>query len=150
MRRLYVAINLGIIALFGIALWKNKKSYGYKSWNWRFNKSFIDTALVLLAATCLPALLVAWIVMWAVRPFTRRGVQLTLAVLLGVLFSSVGGFALEALCVLGIFAVDLVTGQQGIYGWWKQSPPNTFMPNFAERQPVMAAHSERTASSEVI
>jgi len=136
MKKLYVAMFLGIAALFGLSLWKNWYSYGYKTWKWRAGKSAIDVTLIVLAALYLPALLVGWSVMWMTRNIARRGVQITLAVLLGVLFSTIGGVALEILCILGIFSVDLLTGQQGVYGWFKQQIPETFLPQLETRNDV--------------
>jgi hypothetical protein len=132
MKKLYIAVSVGVLALFGLAFWKNSKSYIHRSRNWRLVKSAIDCSLVVLAALYLPALLVGWTVMWLTRSLNRRGIQITAAVVLGILFSSIGGVALEVLCVLGIFAVDLLTGYQGCYGWWKVGPPETFMPKFVE------------------
>lgn len=134
MKRLYLAMTVGVGALLALAYWKNTFSYSYKPIKWRIGKSVIDCTLVVLSALYLPALLVGWCVMWLTRPLNRRGVQVTLAVILGIMFSAMGGIVLEVLCVLGIFAVDLVTGQQGLYGWWQQSPPSTFMPYMNERE----------------
>lgn len=134
MKKLYLAALAGITALLGLAWWKNSKSYSFKSKQWRLVKSAIDTALVVSAAIWLPALLVGWVVMWLTRPLNRRGVQITVAVILGIVFSSIGGVALEVLCVLAIFAVDLLTGTQGVYGWWKVGPPDTFMSSLKEKE----------------
>ncbi len=133
MKKLYAAMVLGVMALYGLAFWKNSKSYIYKSRNWRLGKSAIDCSLVITAALYLPALLVGWTVMWLARPIQRRGIQVTLAIVLGILLSSIGGIALEVLCVLGIFAVDLLTGYQGVYGWWKLGPPEEFLPTLKEK-----------------
>ena len=134
MKRLYVVGVVGSLVLFAIALFKNGKSYSWKSAQWRWTKSGIDTALVLLAAFYMPALLVAWAVIWVTRGITRRSVQITSAVILGIAFGAVGGVALEVLCVLGIFSVDLLTGSQGIYGWWKKPIPKEFLPSLNSQQ----------------
>ena len=131
MKKLYIFGSIGAVLLYALALWKNSKSYSWKSVQWRCGKSFIDTSLVLLAAFYMPALLVAWAVIWVTRGITRRSLQITSAVALGVAFSAVGGVALEVLCILGIFSVDLLTGAQGVYGWWKKPIPETFMPEFS-------------------
>jgi len=138
MRKLYAAMVVGIVALYSLAFWKNARSYAHKSRNWRLGKSAIDCSLVITAALYLPALLVGWTVMWLARPIKRRGIQVTLAIVLGILLSSIGGVALEILCVLGIFAVDLLTGYQGIYGWWKLGPPEEFLPQLKEKKDVFA------------
>lgn len=132
MKRLYLAAIAGTSALFGLAYLKNTYSYKSKSLNWRLGKSLADTALVVLTAYKLPAMLVAWLVMWITRPLKRRGIQVTLSIIFGIIFHSIGGYVLEVLCILSIVAVDLVTGSNGIYGWWKNGPPPTFMPNWKE------------------
>ena len=132
MKKLYIMGALGSAVLYALAFWKNTKSYSWKSVQWRWGKSAIDTTLVLLAAFYMPALLVAWAVIWMTRGITRRSVQITSAVLLGITFSAVGGVALETLCILGIFSVDLLTGSQGIYGWWKKPIPKDFLPSLSE------------------
>lgn len=134
MKKLYIAIVVGVAALFGLAYWKNTFSYGFKTRKWRFGKSAIDCLLVVLSALYLPALLVGWTVMWLTRPIQRRGIQITLSIVAGIVFASIGGVALEVLCILGIFAVDLLTGHNGIYGWYKQQIPEDFMSFLKEEQ----------------
>lgn len=138
MKKFYIGMYLGILGLFALALWKNSHSYSLKPRKWRIVKSIIDTATVICAAVYLPALLVGWTVMWLTRPIRRRGIQLTLALILGIAFSSVGGVLLELLCVLGIFSVDLLTGRQGIYGWWTSGPPVNFMPSLVKNKHASA------------
>lgn len=139
MRRIYAAAFVGIAALFGLAYWKNSVSYSFKPVKWQVGKSTIDVSIVVLAALYLPALLVGWTVMWLTRPINRRGIQVTLSILFGVLFQTIGGVALEVLCILGILAVDLITGSQGIYGWWKQRIPDTFLPWMADKPAALNA-----------
>lgn len=133
MKKLYIFGSIGAVLLYALAFWKNSKSYSWKSVQWRSGKSAIDTALVLLAVFYMPALLVAWAVIWVTRGITRRSLQITSAVALGVAFSAVGGVALEVLCILGIFSVDLLTGAQGIYGWWTKPIPTDFIPGLREK-----------------
>ena len=129
MKRLYIAAAAGIALLLSLAYWKNSFSYKSKPRNWRIGKSIIDCVLVVLSALYLPALLVGWCVMWLTRPIRRRGIQITLAVIVGIALASIGGVALEILCILGIFAVDLLTGKQGLHGWYHQHIPDTFLPS---------------------
>jgi hypothetical protein len=133
MKKVYIMGALGSVLLYALAFWKNSKSYSWKSAQWRWTKSGIDTALVLLAAFYMPALLVAWAVIWVTRSINRRSLQITAAVILGIAFSAVGGVALEVLCILGIFSVDLLTGAQGIYGWWTKPVPKEFLPSLGVR-----------------
>ena len=127
MKRLYIAAVVGVAALFGLAYWKNTFSYGFKTRKWRLGKSVVDCSLVVLAALYLPALLVGWTVMWLTSIIRRPGIRVTLSILAGIVFASIGGVALEVLCVLGILAVDLLTGHNGVYGWWKQQIPEDFL-----------------------
>jgi hypothetical protein len=128
MKRLYIATSVAIAALFAISVWKNHVCYGFKSWTWQIVKSVIDTTLVVASALYSPAFLVSWSVAWFSRPFVKSGyMQLTIGVAAGILFHSIGGIALEVLCITGIFSVDLTTGMLGAYGWWLQGPPETFL-----------------------
>jgi predicted membrane channel-forming protein YqfA (hemolysin III family) len=128
MKRLYLATVLGVLALLSLSYFKNTFSYKSKTLKWRVGKSIIDCSLILLAAAYLPALLVGWTVGWLTRFVRSRGIQVTLAILLGIAFDSITGIALELVCILAVWSVDLLTGSQGIYGWWKNGPPDNFMP----------------------
>lgn len=134
MRRIYFAAVVGILSLFSIAWWKNNFSYSFKPVRWRVLKSVADVVLVVLSALFMPAILVGWTTMWLTRGIQRRGIQVTLAVVLGIVFSTISGVFLEIMCLLGIFSVDLVTGQQGIYGWWKAGPPAEFLAGWGPKQ----------------
>jgi hypothetical protein len=127
MKRLYILGTIGAVILYGLAFWKNAKSYSWQPLQWRCIKSAADTTLVLLAAFYMPGLLIAWTVIWVVRGIKSPGMKTTFAVLIGVLLGSISGVALEILCILGICSVDLLTGQAGIYGWWTQPIPQDFM-----------------------
>lgn len=128
MKKVWFARTAGLLALLGLSYWKNSYSYkSYKSTRWCVGKSVIDWALVVLSALFCPALLVGWSVAWITRPVQSRGIQITLAVISGIALSSIGGTALEALCVLGVFSVDLLTGFNGLYGWYKKPIPESFM-----------------------
>ena len=132
MKRLHIAMCLSILALLGLAWWKNKYSYSTKTPRWRAVKSVVDTTLVVLSAMYLPALLISWIVVWLTRTVRGRGVQVTLAVIFGIVFGSISGYALEVLCVLGVISVDLVTGETGLWAWLTKPIPKTFMPKWQE------------------
>lgn len=141
MRKLYVAAFTAAATLFGLVYLKNRFSYGYKSLRWRLAKSLADTVLIIAAANYVPALLVGWTVMWVTRPIKRRGIQVTLAVLAGMAFGAIGGVWLEVLCLLAVFSVDLLTGSQGVYGWWTERIPETFMPYLNRQRPSTTSSS---------
>jgi hypothetical protein len=129
MKKLWAARVAGLLALLGLSYWKNRFSYRkHRSNKWVVGKSIVDWVVVVLSAMYCPALLVGWTVGWITRPITSRGIQITLAILSGIALSSIGGVALEVLCVLAICSVDLLTGAKGVYGWWKLGPPDNFMP----------------------
>jgi hypothetical protein len=98
-------------ALFGLAMWKNGKSYSKESLRWRITKSAIDTLLVILMLIYTPALLVMYTVFWLAGPFKSKIIQGTAAFMAALALSHIAGVALEIVAALGIFAIDLVTGQ---------------------------------------
>jgi hypothetical protein len=100
-----------IVTLCGLAFWKNSKSYPGKPRLWRLGKSAIDTGLVLLLVLYAPALLLVYVVIWLTSPFKNRIMQSTAAFASILAVSHLAGIVFEAVAVLGVFAVDLVTGQ---------------------------------------
>ena len=93
-----------IAALLGLAFWKNSRSYPHKSRFWRFGKAVIDTGLVVL------------MVIWLTSPFRNKNIQVTAAFASILAVTHLAGFVFEAVAVLGVFAVDLLTGQSWS-GW---------------------------------
>ena len=100
-----------IAALCGLAFWKNSQSYPRKSPLWRLGKSVIDTGLVLLMVLHAPALLLMYVVIWLTSPFKNRIMQSTAAFASILAVSHLAGIVFEAVAVLGVFAMDLLTGQ---------------------------------------
>jgi hypothetical protein len=100
-----------IATLCGLAFWKNSKSYPGKPRLWRLGKSAIDTGLVLLLVLYAPALLLVYVVIWLTSPFKNKIMQSTAAFASILAVSHLAGVVFEAVAVLGVFAVDLVTGQ---------------------------------------
>ena len=100
-----------IATLCGLAFWKNSKSYPGKSKLWRLGKSAIDTGLVLLLVLYAPALLLMYVVIWLTSPFKNRIMQSTAAFASILAVSRIAGIVFEAVAVLAVFAVDLLTGQ---------------------------------------
>jgi hypothetical protein len=75
-------------------------------------KAFMDAALVSLLATFCPPLLIAYCVFWATQFIPGDSViKTTCSIIAGLSFTLIGGFFLEVLLVLGVFAIDLVTGK---------------------------------------
>jgi len=100
-----------IAALCGLAFWKNSKSYPRKSRLWRLGKSVIDAGLVVLMVIYAPALLLMYVVIWLTSPFKNKIVQVSAAFASILAVSHLAGVVFEAVAVLGVFAVDLLTGQ---------------------------------------
>jgi uncharacterized membrane protein len=100
-----------VAALLGVAFWKNSRSYPHKSPLWRLGKAVIDTGLVVLMVLYAPALLLAYVVMWLCSPFRNRVIQVTTAFASILAVTHLAGVVFEAVAVLGVFAVDLLTGQ---------------------------------------
>jgi uncharacterized membrane protein len=101
----------GIAALCGLAFWKNSKSYPAKSRLWRLGKSAIDTGLVVLMVIYAPALLLMYVVVWLTSPFRNKIIQVSTAFASILAITHLAGVVFEAVAVLGVFAVDLLTGQ---------------------------------------
>jgi fatty acid desaturase len=100
-----------IAPLCSLAFWKNSKSYPSKPRRWRLGKSAIDTWLVLLLVLYAPALLLVYVVIWLTTPFKNKIMQSTAAFASILAVNHLAGIVFEAVAVLGVFAVDLVTGQ---------------------------------------
>ena len=97
-----------------LAAWPSgriRKSYPGKSRLWRLGKSAIDTGLVLLMVLYAPALLLMYVVIWLTSPFKNKIMQSTAAFASILAVSHLAGIVFEAVAVLGVFAVDLLTGQ---------------------------------------
>jgi hypothetical protein len=99
-------------SLFAVSLWRNNRKYRERSRWFRLGKAFMDAALVSLLATFCPPLLIAYCVLWATQFIPGDHViKTTCSVVAGLSFTLIGGFFLEVLLVLGVFAIDLVTGK---------------------------------------
>ena len=99
-------------SLFTVSLWHNNRKYKERSRWFRLGKAFMDAALVSLLATFCPPLLIAYCVLWATQFIPGDSViKTTCSVVAGLSFTLIGGFFLEVLLVLGVFAIDLVTGK---------------------------------------
>jgi hypothetical protein len=111
------AAAIGVLGL--LLYWKNAYTYSHQSLMWKVGKSFADLVVIILAAARLPALLVAWCILWLTRPIKtpvwRTTVAVVIGTILGVLASTTVG-AMEIIVLLSVFAVDLVTGKQGFLG----------------------------------
>ena len=100
-----------VAALLGLAFWKNSQSYPHKSRLWRFGKAVIDTGLVMLMVAYAPALLLMYVVIWLTSPYKNRIIQVTTAFAAVIAVTHLAGVVFEAVAALGVFAVDLLTGQ---------------------------------------
>ena len=76
--------------------------------------------MCLLAIFC-PPLLIAYSVLWLAQFVSDEPIwRTTFSVLAGIALAAVGGWFLEAVIVIGLFAVDLVTGR--FLNHWRASP----------------------------
>ena len=113
-----------IAALGGLLFWRNGRKYQSNSTLWLLSKSAIEVVLLVGAAAYLPGLLIAWGVLWAVRPIQRPWVKATAGVVFGMLFGFFSNVALELLVLVGVFSIDLKTGQgerAGFLNCWKRA-----------------------------
>ena len=58
-----------------------------------------------------PALLLMYVVIWLTSPFKNKITQVTTAFASILVVAHLSGVVFEAVVVLGVFAVDLLTGQ---------------------------------------
>ncbi|MGD0225803.1 MAG: hypothetical protein ABSF71_26020 [Terriglobia bacterium] len=107
--RLFWAASMA--ALLSLAFWKNSRSYPRKSRVWRLGKAVIDTGLVVLMVMYAPALLLMYVVIWLTSPFRNNIIQVTTAFAAILVVTHLAGVVFEAVAVLGVFAMDLLTGQ---------------------------------------
>jgi hypothetical protein len=98
-------------ALLGLAFWKNCRSYAHKSRLWRFGQAAIDTGLVVMMVIYAPALLLMYVVIWLTNPFRNKIIQVSTAFISILAIIHLAGVFFEAVAVLGVFAVDLLTGE---------------------------------------
>src|SRR5450759_2770171 len=95
-----------LASLFAVSLWRNHRKYQERSRWFRLGKAFMDAALVSLLATFCPPLLIAYCVLWATQFIPGDNViKTTCSVVAGLSFTLIGGFFLEVLLVLGVFAI---------------------------------------------
>ena len=98
-------------ALLGLAFWKNSRSYPGRSRLWRLGKAVVDAGLVIILTVYAPALLLMYVVVWLTSPFKNRIVQATAAFASVLAVTHLAGVVFEAVAVLAVFAVDLLSGQ---------------------------------------
>jgi hypothetical protein len=58
-----------------------------------------------------PALLLMYVVIWLTSPFRNNIIQVTTAFAAILVVTHLAGVVFEAVAVLGVFAMDLLTGQ---------------------------------------
>lgn len=95
----------------GQAFRKNSRSYPHKSPLWRLGKAVIDTGLVVLMVIYTPALLLMYLVIWLSSPFKNKSIQVTATFVSILAVTHLAEAVFEAVAALGVFAVDLLTGQ---------------------------------------
>lgn len=123
MSKLLVGLWAAAIALAGgFLFWRNKRCY-QRRWQWTLTKSLCEVLVLFLTATMMPALLIVWLVVWITGPIKRPWVKTLVGVLGGIGFGFLSSFALEVLVFLGLFAVDLKTGESegGYLNCWKRA-----------------------------
>lgn len=109
--------SIGTLVLFVASLVRNYKLYPNRSKIWLTTKSSLDIILILLTALKLPRLLVAWIAYWLTKPVKNNIARISIGVGVGLFLDYLSGGFLEMLILLGAFAIDLVTGREGLFGY---------------------------------
>lgn len=104
--------------LFGLALVRNWRKYPQKSKRWVAGKAALDTTLVGLLAWLCPPLLIAYSVLWIIQLVKTNSpvLKVTIGTLAGISLGALGGWLLEAVLIVGVWAIDLVTGPDS--KWW--------------------------------
>ena len=100
-----------LAALLGMASRKNSRTYPRESPLWKLGKAVVNTGLVVLMVIYVPALLLMYVVIWLTSPFRNKIIQVTAAFPSILITTRLAGVAFEAVAALGVFAVDLLTGQ---------------------------------------
>jgi glycerol-3-phosphate acyltransferase PlsY len=77
----------------------------------RLGKAVIDTGLVVLMVIYAPALLLMYVMIWLTSPFRNKIMQVSAAFASILAITHLAGVVFEAVAVLSVFAVDLLTGQ---------------------------------------
>lgn len=123
MKRVVLAASSLVSLLLLLTLWKNSFSYKAKSKLWIVTKSVCDTAIIVTSAIYLPQLLVAWCALWLTRPFGNNrfiGVKMTIGIIVGTILGVTSFVFIEILVLFSVVAVDLVTGQNGWWGFYER------------------------------
>jgi hypothetical protein len=99
-------------AMLAVNFWRNRRKYCGESKLWVAGKSFADTSLVCLLAVFCPPLLIAYSVLWLVQFVSDDPLwKTTFSVIAGVSLAAIGGWLLEAVLIVGLFSIDVVTGR---------------------------------------
>jgi len=99
-------------AMLAVNFWRNRRKYRGESRLWVAGKSFADTSLVCLLAVFCPPLLIAYSVLWLVQFVSEDPLwKTTFSVVAGISLAAIGGWFLEAVLIVGLFSIDIVTGR---------------------------------------
>ena|SRR5664280_977201 len=111
-------------AMFGVSLWRNWRKYKGRSKKFIFVKAAVDALFVgALAAFC-PPLLIAYCVLQLAKYVKGDAIwKTTFSVVAGMTLSAVGGWFVELVLVVGLFAADLVTGRF-LHHWNANAQPS--------------------------
>ena len=99
-------------AMLAVNIWRNRRKYYGESRLWVAGKSVADTSLVCLLAIFCPPLLIAYSVLWLVQFVSDDPIwETTFSVIAGISLAAIGGWLLEAVLIVGLFSIDIVTGR---------------------------------------
>ena len=99
-------------AMLAVNFWRNRRKYRGESELWVAGKSVVDTSLVCLLAIFCPPLLIAYSVLWLVQFVSDNPLwKTTFSVIAGISLAAIGGWLLEAVLIVGLFSIDVVTGR---------------------------------------
>ena len=99
-------------AMLAVNICRNRRKYRGESRLWVAGKSLADTSLVCLLAIFCPPLLIAYSVLWLVQFVSDDPLWKTsFSVIAGISLAAIGGWLLEAVLIVGLFSIDVVTGR---------------------------------------
>ena len=127
--KLYWATLVAI--LLGVLWFKNRHYYPTQSKKWNASKSLIECGLLVLAAAFLPAILTVYGGMWITKHIQRPGLRVGIGFITSIVMMLMLTNFLEFVVLIGVFAVELITGEDGFLGYLEERRERQFLKTVA-------------------
>lgn len=105
-----------ITALLGVLWYKNRHFYPKQTKKWNAGKSLIECGLLVLAAAFMPLILTAYGGYWVTKRIARPGYRIAVGFCTGILMMLMITNFLELVVLIGVFAIEILTGEDGFLG----------------------------------